>query len=120
MQKTYSNFEQGSIVVADIFFSDQTTLKRRPLLVISNSKRNETSEDVLVVKITSSEKKMEFDIPLTSAELEKGSLKKESFIRVDFTATLHKSLLTVPIGKITQQKLLSTSFSLWLLPFFGF
>lgn len=105
MQTNYSNFEQGEIIVADILFSVQVGVKRRPVLVLSNSEFNKHSEDIIVLKITSAAKKTEFDVALRQADLEGGELQTESFIMADFPATIDKNMVTQKIGKISKQKL---------------
>lgn len=105
-QMNYSNFEQGDIVVAELLFSDQIGVKRRPALVVSNKIFNHGSKDVIVLKITSAIRKTRFDITLTNKDLVDGKLKKDSFIRVGFPATIEKQLITQQIGKISRQKLL--------------
>ena len=106
MPRTYSSFEQGSIVVADVLFSEQVGVKRRPVLVISNSLFNKNSDDIIVLKITSAGKKTKFDVVLNDEDLEKGTLKTKSFIMVDFPVAIHKSMISQTIGKISKQKLL--------------
>ncbi len=106
MPRTFLNFEQGDIVVADLLFSEQIGVKRRPVLVISTSKFNAESDDLIVLKITSADKKTDFDIPLTAGDLAKGELKSDSLIMVDFPATIQKSLIAQTIGKISKEKLL--------------
>ena len=78
-----SNFEQGNIVIAQILFSEQIGLKTRPALVMSNTKYNKNSEDIILLKITSQSKKTKFDIELNNKDLEKGELTKTSMIMAD-------------------------------------
>ncbi len=100
-----SNFEQGDLVVADLIFSEQTGVKRRPALVISNSKFNRESDDLILLKITSQGSKTKYDVLLTSKDLEKGRLKTESQIMVDNPVTAYKKIIETKIGKISNQKL---------------
>ena len=71
------NFEQGDIVIAELLYSEQIGLKLRPALVISNTKYNKTSDDIILLKITSSEKNTKYDLPLKAEEMETGKLKNE-------------------------------------------
>ncbi len=100
-----SNFEQGDLVVANLIFSEQIGAKRRPALVISNSKFNRESDDLILLKITSQGSKTKYDVLLTSKDLEKGRLKTESHIMVDNPVTTYKKLIETKIGKISKQKL---------------
>lgn len=104
-QKNFSNFEQGDIIVADIIFSEQVGVKRRPALVISNSQFNRASEDIIVLKITSANKKTDFDIPLTNKDLVEGELNLDSVIMVDFPVTVYKGSISQHASRISKQKL---------------
>jgi len=52
-----SEIEQGDIVLIDFSYSDLKRSKFRPALVISNSRYNSTSLDVIVLRITSKSKR---------------------------------------------------------------
>lgn len=99
------NFEQGDIVVAPIPFSNLVQAKIRPVLVISGKKFNSSSDDLIVLKITSKEKNYPFDVPLNLNDLDKGKLTQESTIMVDFPIVIEKVIAQQIIGKITSQKL---------------
>lgn len=105
MQKNSLNFEQGDIVVALLLFSEQIGVKRRPALVISNSKFNKKSDDLILLKITSKGHKTDYDVPLNPKDIEEGKLKTESQIMVDNPVTTYKQLIDSKIGKISNQKL---------------
>jgi mRNA interferase MazF len=100
-----SNFEQGEIVVAQILFSEQIGLKTRPALVISNTKYNKNSEDIILLKITSQSKKTKYDIDLNNKDLEDGKLTKTSMIMTDNPVTTYKGMISTKIGKISNKKL---------------
>jgi mRNA interferase MazF len=106
MQRNYSNFEQGNIAIADLLFSEQIGIKRRPVLIISNTEYNKLSEDIIALKITSSYKRTKFSITLNNEDLEKGKLKVSSQIMADFPSTIQKNLISQTIAKISKQKLL--------------
>jgi len=105
MQKNSSSFEQGDIAVADIVYSQQFGFKRRPVVIVSNTEYNKTSLDLIVISISSTQPKSEFELKLTSKDLAEGELKVESKIIVDFPTTIEKNLKIQKIGKITEQKL---------------
>ncbi len=103
--KTSSSFEQGDIIVAAMRFAEQAGAKRRPLLVISRSKYNEQSQDLVVLKITSKNKAEQYYINLSQDGLESGTLKADSVIMADKPAFIYKGIITRQIGRITQPKL---------------
>ena len=105
MQKNYSSFEQGDIIIANILYSQQVGFKRRPVLVISNSKYNQQSEDLIVLSISSTEPKEKYDLKLANKDLVEGELMVDSKILTDFPTTIEKNLIAQRIGKISAQKL---------------
>lgn len=105
MQKSSSSFKQGDIVVAQILFSEQIGVKRRPALVISNSDYNKKSDDLILLKITSRGKRTDFDVLLTQRDLAEGTLKVESQIMVDNPVTAYKKIISEKIATVNQKKL---------------
>ena len=105
MQKNYSSFEQGDIIIANILYSQQVGFKRRPVLVISNSKYNQQSEDLIVLSISSTEPKEKYDLKLANKDLVEGELMVDSKILTDFPTTIEKNLIAQRLGKISAQKL---------------
>ena len=74
-----NDFDQGSIVLVDFTFSDHRQSKLRPALIISNSKNNQLSRDVIVMKITS-KKPLLWGISIINKDLVAGSLDCDSFV----------------------------------------
>ncbi len=48
-----TNYERGNIVLVPFPFSDQTTTKKRPAVVISSDSYNGKSPDIIIMAITS-------------------------------------------------------------------
>ncbi len=93
-------FKQRDIILIPIPFTDLASQKKRPAIVISSDKYNDTSEDIIVVALTSNVKKQDFTIVITSDDLEVGQLKTTSMIRVDKIYTLNKSIVLKHFGRI--------------------
>lgn len=93
-------FKQRDIILIPIPFTDLASQKKRPAIVISFDKYNDTSEDIIVVALTSTVKKQDFTIVITSEDLEDGKLKATSMISVDKIYTLNKSIVLKKFGKI--------------------
>ena len=93
-------FKQRDIILIPIPFTDLASQKKRPAIVISSDKYNDTSEDIIVVALTSNVKKQDFTIVITSEDLEDGKLKTTSMIRVDKIYTLNKSIVLKQFGRI--------------------
>ncbi len=115
MQKNYSIFNQGDIIVLPVPFSDQTNTKLRPALVISNSQFNNKYPDLILLKITSIGHSLPYDIKLTKKDLIIGDLIKESTINCGFLITANKNIIKQKIGTISKNKLDQTKDRLKLL-----
>jgi mRNA interferase MazF len=92
--------KQGDIVLIPIPFTDLTSQKRRPAVIISTAAYNEKNEDVVVVALTSNAEPKNFSVILTSDDLEDGNLKVTSMIRVDKIYTLNKSIVLKTFGRV--------------------
>jgi mRNA-degrading endonuclease toxin of MazEF toxin-antitoxin module len=75
------------------------------VLIISNTKYNQKSGDIIVISISSTKIKSKYDIKLTNKNLTEGELNLESKILTDFPTTIEKELIESKIGKITKEKL---------------
>ncbi len=92
--------KQRDIVLIPIPFTDLTSQKKRPAIIISSDKYNETNEDIVVVALTSNIESRNFTITLTTDDLEDGVLKVTSMIRVDKIYTLNKSIVIKTFGRL--------------------
>jgi mRNA interferase MazF len=61
--------EQGDIVLIPVPFTDLSSRKRRPAIVISSSAYNRSTTDVVIVAMTSSTAASPFSFRITSADL---------------------------------------------------
>lgn len=91
---------QRDIVLIPIPFSDLTSIKRRPVIVLSRDHYNQRSEDVLVVAMTSKLSRIPYSVRVKPADLSEGMLKKESLIRADKIYTLSKAIIVKRFGRI--------------------
>jgi mRNA interferase MazF len=88
---------QGSVVLVDFSYSNQVQSKMRPALVLSNSRYNRISRDVIVVKITSKKPKL-MAASLTNDDLVSGSLDVPSYVQADGIYALEKDLICNTLG----------------------
>ena len=94
-------YEQRDILLIPIPFSDLTTNKQRPVLVLSNSQYNKKTDDIIVAAITSNLSEKNYGIVLTNKELEEGNLKVDSLIRADKIYTLSQKIVIKKFGVIS-------------------
>lgn len=93
---------QKDIVLIPIPFTDLASQKKRPAVIISSDTYNESNEDIVVVALTSNIEPREFSVTLTNDDLEDGTLKVTSMIRVDKIYTLNKSIVIKTFGRVKQ------------------
>jgi len=93
-------YRQGDILLIPIPFSDLTSNKKRPVLVLSNDDYNNRTEDIIVAAITSNLAVKDYIVMLTKSDLSEGNLKVDSCIRVDKIYTLSQSIVLNKFGAV--------------------
>ena len=95
--------DQGDIVLIPVPFTDLSSQKRRPVIVISNNSYNRQSADILVVAMTSratvSRTPFKFPPPTSS----KRALNRPGTARVDKVYSLATAIVIKRFGKVTPQ-----------------
>lgn len=92
--------EQGDIVLIPIPFTDLSSQKRRPVVVISNDAYNRKTSDIIVVAMTSNPATVDYGFTVTSSDLEKGTLNRPGKMRVDRIYTLSQSIVVKTFGRV--------------------
>ena len=93
-------YKRGEIVLIPVPFSDLSSVKRRPVLVISNLAHNSTNYDMVVVAITSN--LQQNGIVIETKDLLVGNLPKKSLIRCDKIYTLEQRIVIKQLGIISE------------------
>ncbi len=89
-------FIKGDVIVLPFPYSDLSTSKKRPALVLASLK----GDDIILCQITSQLIKDDYSIILNNSDFIKGSLHKKSNIRPNRLFTAEKSLIIRKIGTI--------------------
>src|SRR3989344_8800379 len=97
--------EQQDLLLAPFPFSDQSSRKVRPVIVISNNEFNQHSEDIIVVGVTSNVSKDKYYVKLDDKDLEEGKLIANCLIKVENILRLDRGLIVKKIGKTNKEKL---------------
>ncbi len=97
--------EQGDILLIPIPFTDLTSQKRRPVIVISNNSYNKNTTDIVVVAMTSNPASVDYSFTITSDNLEKGVLNHPGRVRVDKIYTLAQSIVVKTFGRVNEKTL---------------
>jgi mRNA interferase MazF len=97
--------KQGEIVLIPIPFTDLSSQKRRPVVIVSNDVYNSKSADIVVVAMTSNPTSVDYSFTITSTDLENGTLNRPSKIRVDKIYTLSQSIIVKTFGQVNVKTL---------------
>jgi len=91
---------KGDVLVIEFPYSNLKNTKRRPVLILKVPK----GEDIIVAQITGLSYEKSVEITLKNEEFKKGSLKRESYVRMDKIASIEKSLIKYKLGSLKQEK----------------
>lgn len=91
---------KGDIVVIDFPFSNLKNSKRRPVLLLKLPK----GEDVIVCQITGLSYERDVEMKITANDFSSGSLKRDSFVRIDKISSIEKNLIKYKIGSLKKDK----------------
>ena len=96
--------KQREIVLVPFPFSNLSRTKKRPVVVISNSKYNEDNNDFICCAISSSEEQFKKGIMIENKELEQGNLNyKSAIIPGKIFTILQKRVIRI-LGRLKIEK----------------
>ncbi len=98
-------YNQREVVLIPVPFSDLSSQKNRPVVVLSNNEYNQKTEDVLVAGITTVVKNELYEIPLAEDMMEEGHLPMPSTIRCDKLYLLNNKTIRKKFGRIRKETL---------------
>lgn len=96
--------KQRDVLLIPIPFTDLTSVKRRPVLVLSNDSYNNSQEDIIIAAITSNIRDIRYGIKFDNEDLQEGFLQRTSQIRIDKIYTLNKKIILRRFGKLKQDR----------------
>jgi mRNA interferase MazF len=91
---------RGDVVVVPFPFSDLSTAKRRPALVLASLQ----GDDVLLCQITSQTTRDDYAVPLAEHDFTEGTLRKPSNLRPNRLFTADKGIMLYRLGRISAIK----------------
>ena len=94
-------FVKGEVVVLPFSYTDLSSTKKRPALVIATLR----GENIILAQITTEERKDEDLISLRKKDFESGFLKQDSFIIPSIIFTAESSTINYKAGKIKSEKI---------------
>jgi len=92
--------KQGEIVILNFPFTDLSQTKTRPALIISNDSFNK-HRNIMLIAISTQKGSSNYYLSLKQNNLEKGSLNKSSFIRLQNIFVAEKRLIKNIVAKIS-------------------
>jgi mRNA interferase MazF len=95
-----TTYRRGDVVLVPFPFSDQSTAKKRPAVVISSTLYNETSPDIVILAVTSKVEKSVSIGECLVADWKEAGLLKPSAIKPAIS-TIEKSLVLKKLGALS-------------------
>jgi mRNA interferase MazF len=99
-----TSYKRGEVVLVPFPFTDLTSVKQRPALIVSSDALNQIRSDVLVAAITSQMPSQfaedEMLVPLT--ELAQWGLPKPSVVKLTKLFSIHQGLIRKPLGRASE------------------
>ena len=98
-------YNQREIVLVPFPYSDLSSAKKRPVLIVSNNEYNQKYHDIVVAVISSMHRSEDkYSIPLTDADLDYGFLPEKSCIKVHKLFTIDKNRILKKFSLIKTDK----------------
>lgn len=105
MMRYGTMYKQGDILLIPIPFSDLTSSKKRPVLVLSNDDYNKKTDDVIVAAITSNITRKDYTVLISNKDMQEGNLDVDSCVRVDKIYTLSQNIVINKFGTVKPEVL---------------
>ena len=98
-----TTYKRGMVVLVPFPFTDLTSIKQRPTLIVSPDSLNSTRPDVVVLAITSQlpTQLAEDEMPVPATELAQCGLPKPSLIKLTKIFAIHQGLVRKPMGQVS-------------------
>lgn len=97
-------YSQREIVLVPFPYSDLSSSKRRPVLILSNNEYNHRFRDIIVCVITSNLFKDEYSVVLDDDDLELGILPEKSVIKCHKLFTIEQSQVIKRFSVVKETK----------------
>lgn len=97
-----TSYKQGDVVLVPIPFTDQTTTKKRPALVISANWFNQSRYDVLLAPITSTVRQPQDreEYLIRGGDFRRAGLYKESVVKCGHLFAVRQKLILRRLGNV--------------------
>ncbi|MCY4595803.1 MAG: type II toxin-antitoxin system PemK/MazF family toxin [Bryobacterales bacterium] len=99
-----TRYRRGDIVLVPFPFSDLSSTKKRPALVVSPDGFNKRTQDVVLVAITS-QPSDSYVVALSEADYVDGELPLASFVKISKLFTIHPTLVLKKVCAVRPTRL---------------
>lgn len=103
-----TNYKFGDIVLVPFPFTDQSTTKRRPAVIVSSNAYNQNRPDIVIMAVTSQIHASGYFGDVRIQKWQQAGLLKPSVIKPILT-TIEKSLVRKKLGRIADNDLAALS-----------
>ena len=100
-----TTYRRGDIVLVPFPFTDLSTIKQRPALIVSSTRFNVAQEDAIFVAITSNVgayRKHRDVYHISASEQHKAGLPKEGIVRCNKITTIDQRLIRKTLGSLSR------------------
>ena len=94
-------FVKGDVVVLPFPYTDFSSVKKRPAVVVANLK----GQNVILAQITTNQRNDEDLVSLRKKDFSSGSLSSDSFIMASLVFTSDSSRISYKTGKLKTEKI---------------
>jgi mRNA interferase MazF len=99
-----TSFKFGDVVLVPFPFTDQTSIKKRPAVVVSSAFYHQTHADIILMAITSQRQAIAFANNLNINDWQGAGLLKPSTVK-PIISTVEKKLVLKKLGSLQQEDL---------------
>ena len=96
-------YKQGEIIIVPFPFTDLSSIKQRPVLILSKNIDNEKVEDIITCGITSNVKDSKYSVLIKNEDLIEGEVPKISRVKVDKLFTISQDIVKKKVGRINKE-----------------
>ncbi|HEY5462303.1 MAG TPA: type II toxin-antitoxin system PemK/MazF family toxin [Hanamia sp.] len=97
-------YNQREIILVPFPYSNLSSSKRRPVIIISNNYYNKHYPDILIAVITSNLYKDDYSVNLNNDDLELGMLPEQSIIKCHKLFTIEQSQVLKRFSIVNEKK----------------
>jgi mRNA interferase MazF len=101
MMRIGTMLSQGDIVLVPVPFTDLSSNRRRPVIVISNDAYHNSGEDMVVVAMTSNPRVTPYSFVISNSDLVQGTLNRPGTVRADKIYTLSRKIIVKNFGRVS-------------------